>query len=179
MPDATPIYGFPFAVVGDSPNGPAQEGALALALETKIAAMDAILNAQITARLKGFNKPSANQVTPAAETILTETVTFNAVNGHSYLLLHTDAYALATGVPTGATWNFRQAAGATLTTAGTLIEALFGPAAAAGFNTTTRHTVFVAPSTGQFTVGVGYIGTPGTTVTHQGNSRNLTVVDVT
>ena len=88
MPSTTPIYGFPYRLLDDSPDIPAATEDLALALETKIAAMDAILNSQIATRYKGTNAPGGTQAIGTSETILTETVTFTAVSARQYLLLH-------------------------------------------------------------------------------------------
>jgi hypothetical protein len=175
----TPIYAFPYPALSDSPDGPTQIQSLALALETKIAAMDAILNAQIATRFMGSAAPGADQVIGTAETIMTETVTFNAVSGRRYLIIHSDDYATASGSPTSQVFNYRYAAGASLTTGGTLIRSYPGPPPSGAHQTDTRHTVFTAPSTGQFTVGCGYLTNAGATVRHYANARQLTVIDIT
>ncbi len=179
MPSTTPIYGFPYRLLDDSPDIPAATEDLALALETKIAAMDAILNSQIATRYKGTNAPGGTQAIGTSETILTETVTFTAVSARQYLLLHTDQFSIASGSPTSQTYRFRYASGASLTTAGTLIQEYLGPPPSGAHQTMSRHTVFVAPSSGQFTVGVGYLTNGGASVNHTGPGRRLTVIDVT
>jgi hypothetical protein len=179
MPSSTPVYGFPYRLLGDSPDIPAATQTLAEAIEAKIVLMDAILNSQIATRYKGTNAPGGTQTIGTSEVILTETVTFTAVSGRQYLLLHTDQFSIATGTPTGQTFRFRYASGASLTTAGTLIQQFEGPTPAGGHTTMTRHTIFVAPSSGQFTVGAGYFTNSGATVNHTGGSRRLTVIDVT
>ncbi|WP_033288244.1 hypothetical protein [Amycolatopsis jejuensis] len=179
MSSTTPIYGFPFWVLSDSPDGPSGQQALALALEAKIAAMDAILNAQIATRFKGTSRPAADDVIGTGETIMMEKVTFTAVAGRPYLVVHTDDYAIASGAPTAQTWNYRYASGATLTTAGTLLQQFVGPPPSAAHATDTRTTVFTAPSSGQFTIGCGYFTNGGATVRHYANGRHLTVVDIT
>jgi hypothetical protein len=179
VPSSTPAYGFPYRLLADSPDIPTATKDLAEAIEAKIAAMDVILNAQIASRYKGTNAPGGTQTIGTSEVILTETVTFTAVSGRQYLLLHTDQFSIASGTPTGQTFRFRYASGASLTTAGTLIQEYAGPTPTAGHTTMTRHTIFVAPSSGQFTVGAGYFTNAGATVNHTGGGRRLTVIDVT
>lgn len=179
MAGTTPTYGFPYPTAGDVPAGYSQMQALALSLEAKIVAMDAILNAQITTRFKGAVTPGTNQVIGTSETIMDEKLTFSAVSGRKYLLLHSADHALTGGSATASTYNFRYAAGASLTTGGTLIETFLGPPPNGGHQTFTRHTVFTAPSTGTFTVGLGYLTNGTGSVTFYANSKTLTVVDVT
>jgi hypothetical protein len=178
MPSSTPVYGFPYRLLADSPDIPTATKDLAEAIEAKIQAMDAILNAQIATRFKGTNAPGGTQTIGTVETILTETVTFTAVSARQYLCIHTDQFSIASGSPTGQTYRFRYASGASLTTAGTLIQQFEGPAPLGGHQSMTRHTVFVAPSSGQFTVGVGYFTNGGATVNHTGGSRRFTVIDI-
>lgn len=176
---ATSIYGFPYPELKDSPNGPTGIESLAQALETKIAAMDAILNAQIASRFKGSSRPTFDDVIGASEAILGERVTFTAVAGRRYLVVHTSDYAISTGAPTAQTWNYRYASGSTLTTAGTLLQQFNGPPPSASHVTTTRTTVFTAPASGQYTVGCGYLTNGSSTVRHYANERHLTVIDIT
>lgn len=175
----TPTYGFPYPALSDAPDGPSQIEALAEALETKIAAMDAILNAQITNRFMGSSAPGTDQVVGTTETILDEKVTFNAVAGHRYLVEHTVDYAWTGPGPTASTWNFRYAAGASLTTSGTLIQPFLGPPPTGAHMTYTKHTVFTAPSTGQFTVGLGAFTNGGSSMRLYANSKRLTVTNIT
>lgn len=179
MAATTPTYGFPYPTASDTPSGHTQIQALAVALEAKIAAMDAVLNAQIATRFKGSSAPGTDQTIGTAETIMDEVVTFTAVSGRKYLIIHTADNAIATGSPTAATYNYRYAAGATLTTAGTLIQGVAGPPPSAAHVTDTRHVVFTAPSSGQFTVGCGYFTNGAATVKFYANAKRLTVVDVT
>lgn len=176
---ATPTYAFPYPASGDTPNGAAQIQALAVALEAKIVAMDAILNAQITARYFGTVTPGTDQVIGTSETIMDEKITFTAVSGHKYLILHSADNAIASGSPTAATYNYRYAAGATLTTGGTLIRQYIGPPPSGAHTTDSRHTIFIAPSSGQYTVGCGYVTNGAATVRFYANSKQLTIVDIT
>lgn len=179
MAGTTPTYGFPYPTASDTPAGHTQMQALAESLEAKIVAMDAILNAQIATRFKGTAKPGTDQVIGTSETIMTETVTFTAVSGRSYLILHTADFATASGTALNTTYNYRYAAGASLTTGGTLIEGYIGPPSDGAHRTSTRHTVFVAPSSGTFTVGCGAFTNNSATIRFYANSKQLTVIDVT
>jgi hypothetical protein len=58
MPDTTPVYGFPFPELGDAPNGPDQIEDLALAVETKIIAMDTAEAQTIFTASGSFSKPA-------------------------------------------------------------------------------------------------------------------------
>lgn len=179
MAGTTPTYGFPYPTASDTPAGYSQMQALAESLEAKIAAMDAVLNAQIASRFKGSLAPGTDQVIGVSETIMDEKITFTAVSGRSYLIIHTADNAIASGTPTAATYNYRYAAGATLTTGGTLIQTYLGPPPSGAHVTDTRYTVFVAPSSGQFTVGCGYFTNSAATVRFYANSKRLTVIDIT
>lgn len=179
MAGTTPTYGFPYPTASDVPAGHTQMQALATALEAKIVAMDAILNAQIAARYMGTSAPGTDQVIGVSEVILDEKVTFTAVSGHKYLIMHTADNAVATGSPTAATYNYRYAAGASLTTGGSLIQTYVGPPPSGAHVTDTRHTVFIAPSSGQFTVGAGYFTNSSATVRFYANAKRLTVIDIT
>lgn len=179
MAGTTPTYGFPYPTANDTPSGYTQIQALAVALEAKIAAMDTILNAQITSRFKGSSAPGTDQVIGTAETIMDERVTFTAVAGRQYLIIHTADNAIATGAPTAAVYNYRYAAGATLTTGGTLLHNYAGPPPSGAHVTDTRHVLFTAPSSGQFTVGCGYFTNGASTVRFYANAKRLTVIDIT
>lgn len=179
MAGTTPTYGFPYPTSSDTPAGYSQIQALAVALEAKITAMDAVLNAQIATRFKGAVTPATNQDIGTSETIMDEKLTFTAVSGRKYLLLHTADHALVSGASTASTYNFRYAAGASLTTGGTLIETFIGPPPNGAHQTFTRHTVFTAPSSGTFTVGLGYLTNGTGSVRFYANSKTLTVIDVT
>ncbi len=176
---ATPTYGFPYPNSSDTPNGPTQVAALATALEAKIIAMDAILNSMIANRYMGSTAPGTDQVIGVSETILDEKVTFNAIAGHKYLIVHTADNAIASGSPTACTYTYRYAAGSSLTTAGTLIQQFNGPPPSGAHVTDTRTTIFTAPTTGQFTVGCGYVTNGSATVRFYANLKHLTVIDIT
>jgi hypothetical protein len=179
MSGATPTYGFPYPTANDTPSGYTQIQALAVSLEAKITAMDAILNAQIATRFLGTSAPGTDQVIGTSETIMDERVTFTAVSGHKYLILHTADNAIASGSPTAATYNYRYAAGASLTTGGTLLRQYIGPPPSGAHTTDERHTTFTAPSSGVYTVGCGYLTNGAATVRFFANSKQLTVIDIT
>lgn len=109
-------------------------------------------------------------------------ITFNAVAGHRYKV----RYELGHSV--GASGNRiicfpRYAAGGTVTTAGTLITSSRILFSDTGFNFTSFTNIFTAPTTGQYTIGVGlkmYSGSSGTvysTAEPDGNARTLTIED--
>lgn len=109
-------------------------------------------------------------------------ITFNAVAGHKYKV----RYELGHSV--GAAGNRiicfpRYAAGGTVTTAGTLITSSRIMYSDTGFNFTSFTNIFTAPTTAQYTIGVGlkmYSGTSGTvysTAEPDGNARTLTIED--
>ncbi|MBB4689833.1 hypothetical protein [Amycolatopsis jiangsuensis] len=179
MPNTTPIYGFRYPTLTEPPNGPDQVRNLAFDLETKIATMDAIINAQITTRYAGSVSPTNDDVIGTSEAILTEKVTFAAVAGHRYLVVHTSDTAIASGSPSAGTWNYRYASDGSLSTAGTLIQQYVGPPPTGGHSTDTRTTVFTAPGSGTYTIGCGYYTNGGATVRHYANARRLTIVDIT
>jgi hypothetical protein len=174
----TPTYGFRYPSVTDPPNVPLDIQNLAVDVEAKIAAMDAILGAVITNRFMGSSAPATLQVIGTSETIMDERVTFTAVSGHKYLIMHSADFAIASGGASTSTFRYRYASGASVTTAGTLIQEYLGAPPTAAHTTYTRHTAFTAPSSGQFTIGCGYVTNTGT-VNFYANSKRLTIVDVT
>lgn len=109
-------------------------------------------------------------------------ITLNTVAGHKYKV----RYELGHSV--GAAGNRiicfpRYAAGGTVTTSGTLITSSRIFYSDTGFNFTSFTNIFTAPTTGQYTIGVGlkmYSGTSGTvysTAEPDGNARTLTIED--
>ncbi|NBH01930.1 hypothetical protein [Amycolatopsis sp. SID8362] len=174
-------YGWGYPEVTDPPNLSLYVKNLALAVETTLGAIEDRLAALELYGLKfmGSSAPNTDQTIGVTETILDEKVTFTAVSGRKYLIIHTADNAIASGSPTGATYNYRYAAGATLTTAGTLLHNFGGPTPSGNHSTDTRHVLFTAPSSGQFTVGAGYFTNGGATVKFYANCKRLTVFDIT
>jgi len=84
---ATPTYGFPYPGTGDSPHGPNQIQALAVALEAKVTAMDAD-RVLIKELIKGYAAPaqtaSGSLTTGVAVTLMTVAI---PDPGFSYYIL--------------------------------------------------------------------------------------------
>lgn len=183
MTQLTPGWAIPYPDLTDEPNGAAQMNAMATRIDTLFSGADSRLTAlegNPGSRFMGSSAPGNNDVIGNSETILSEKVTFTAVAGRKYLVMHTSDTAIASGSPSAATWNFRYAAGSSISTSGTLIQQYIGPPPTGGHSTDSRHTVFTAPASGTYTIGVGYFtNSSSATVTHYANARRLTVTDIT
>lgn len=182
---ATPTYAFPYPSTSDTPNGPAQIGALALALESKIILMDSATAALSTVP-KGYigsHKPTGTAVSVGTTETVACVFSFNALAGRRYKCTWQGDLS-ASGTTTGAGFRLRAKATASTTdVTGTILsarDAVVSPA----FNTccqafgdfvaavTATHTVvatiFAANGTGNVTQ--AYLNT--------GHIPNLTIEDI-
>lgn len=177
----TSRYGWGYPEVLDPPNISLYVKNLAQAVEATLGAIEDRLAALelFGLRFMGSSAPVTDQVIGVSETIMDEKVTFTGVAGRKYLILHTADNATASGSPTAGTYRYRYAAGASVTPAGTLIQELVGPPPNPAHVTDSRHTVFTAPSSAQFTVGCGYFTNSSATVRFYANAKRLTVIDIT
>lgn len=82
MPGTTPRYSLPYAVLGDSPNGPAQQLALAQAVETAIGVIDDIVNA--TTRYAEYSQVSGQSVATSTNVRMTWDTTVESHPDISY-----------------------------------------------------------------------------------------------
>lgn len=140
-----------------------------------------------SATWRNLNAPSLiDEFMPAGNGTLTTTeqmdttLTFNAVAGHKYKI----TYSL--GHSSGADGNqiicsFRYKAGATVGIADTLIESTRVVRSNIGLDHRDVHNWWIAPTTAQYTIGIGvkmFTGTTGTIYgTGAGNSRRLLIED--
>jgi hypothetical protein len=124
------------------------------------------------------NAPTGAGRCGTGESIQTETVTGAGVLGRRYKISYTQQNSISSGTPTAQTRNFRVQAGPTVTTGGTLIRSLAGPAPTASNSTYAAHCTWTATFSGQATFGVGWFTNGGATMTSPANARELTVEDI-
>ena len=183
---STPTYAFPYPALSDSPNGPVEIQALALALETKIILMDAAV-AAMASLPKGYigsHKPT----TTATSVGTTETVacvfSFNATAGRRYKCTW-QADLSSTGVSTtGAGFRLRAKNTASTTDVTGTIMSARDAVVSNGFNTQCQaFGDFVASVTGTWTVVATIYAANGTNNVVQaysstGHIPNLTIEDI-
>lgn len=156
MPATTPTYALPYPEASDPPNGPSQIQALALALEAKIALIDAAVAVAAT-RAKGVVGSTPIGTSSSADTtgLITDSITFTAEAGRAYRVsvltpvVDNDGSASQTAVVT-----LRWATGASVTIGGTLI--------AKGVQNTPPTTTSSTPGSSAETLAlIGYLNNPG------------------
>lgn len=149
----TPVNGYPYPSLTDAPNGAAQIKALADALEAKQIATDAFLNTLPRGRIFSQLIQTAGPSGLAATETVIDYGAPTLVSGRRYRLF----WATDSPFPTGTSWMLRAKyqSGATLTTAGTKFGSrLMQPAPDGGHQWPWNWAEFVAPSSGQFAIGV-------------------------
>lgn len=184
----TPIYGFPYPALTDSPNGPAQIQALAQAVETRVKTnSDTVdgLSATVGSLGLGQRLVVTNTTTVPGITT-TETVTdqgsFTAAAGRRYLMIARFG-AFSTVAADQIEAKIRWQAGATVTVAGTIVDSILEGFKGNGI----RECFFLYGTTnslpsGQVSVGITVVrGTGSGTLTRDGLGSmpsRLTVIDI-
>lgn len=183
---STPTYAFPYPASTDSPNGPTQILALALALESKIALMDAATNA-LAALPKGYvgsHKPTAAVSSVGTTETVACVFSFNATAGRRYKVSWQGDLSSSGTSTTGAGFRLRAKNTASTTdVTGTIVSAR-DAVVSNGFNTQCQaFGDFVASVTGTWTVVATIYATNGTNNVTQaylntGHIPNLTIEDI-
>lgn len=122
--------------------------------------------------------PAGTGACTTGETIQTETATGNVVSGRRYEITHTQQFTLTGGAATAQTYRYRVAAGASVTTGGTLIRELVGPPPSGAWQTYTRVLSWLATFTGQATFGVGWFYNGSGVGSAAGSAREFSVRDI-
>lgn len=183
----TPIYGFPYPALTDSPNGPAQIQALAEAVEADLATTDATaasLSSTVAALPRGFVAQSTldfNSDPYTTETML-YTLTFTAVASRRYVV-HLNTGWSVPSVSTN-TLRVRHAAGASVTIGATedWIQRLRVHTAGAFDRIIMMSPAISGIAAGQTTIGISMANDDlvanGLFIAAGNNKRTLTVYDV-
>lgn len=183
---STPTYAFPYPALTDSPNGPSQIQSLAVALESKIALMDAATNA-LAVLPKGYvgsHKPTGTATSVGTTETVACVFTFNATAGRRYKVSW-QADLSSTGTSTtGAGFRLRAKNTASTTdVTGTIVSARDAVVSNA-FNTQAQaFGDFVASVTGTWTVVATIYATNGSNnvvmaYLNNGHTPNLTIEDI-
>lgn len=159
MSGSTPVYGLPYQDPLDPPNGPTLGQDIAEAVEAAL--LEALGR-------KGYvGQHDRNTTSPGAGSITTtetqvQAYTFDAVAGQRYKI--TAVQGVQQDASGGsARIKLRWASGTSVSTSSTLIGSIVGPCNTANVGSiNTFHGTFVAPSTGQMTVGVFMMRNTGT-----------------
>lgn len=152
MPAATPIFGFPYPVLGDPPHGPNQIEDLAEGVETAMVAMDGRVDAVEASYARGriASDSSAATALSTAEAVV-DIFIVTLVAGRRYQL--TGSYVYGT-VATNYFFRMRYQAGTHAGLGGTIFRRAAPNGAAAENLPITLVGDFVAPSSGTFTISV-------------------------
>lgn len=154
MPTTTPRYGWTTASLTDPPNGPSDESTVALAIESTVGALDDRTAPMPKGRIGSGSRSGASSNFGTTETVV-DTLTVTLVSGRRYRFYLDAGIVGVTGGNVNYGVQFRYQSGATLTTSGTSFRATTTQLAVSG-NFEPRHfgaAEFVAPSSGQFTIG--------------------------
>ena len=119
----------------------------------------------------GEVKRTAADTTVANTELVMETLTLNLTLNRRYRVLWDCAYSTSTAVTPFPLFQFRYAAGASVTSAGTSIKAR-SPDARTTVNSFTMVATFLGPSTAQYTIGVTAFRTSGTLTVAYGAGIN-------